>query len=69
MSFSGANAGHSAGYSLSLVAESTNGVLLGAERTATQGELPETVGSEASILLLQEIHRGEYLNMNHFKYV
>ncbi len=55
---SGSNAGHSAGYSLSLVAESTNGNILGVERTAGQGELPETIGSEAAILLLQEIHRG-----------
>ena len=32
--FRGANSGHSAGYSLSLVAESTTGALLSVERTA-----------------------------------
>jgi RNA 3'-terminal phosphate cyclase-like protein len=60
---SGVNSGHSAGYSLSLIAESTSGMQLSVERTAEQGELPEAVGSEGALLLLQEIKNGVFLSI------
>ncbi|RHZ06586.1 hypothetical protein DYB37_002188 [Aphanomyces astaci] len=48
----------SPGYALSLVAESTTGVLIGAETAATSGSLPEDVASMASHLLCEEIQKG-----------
>ena len=65
--YKGAEGGLSAGYSLSLVAESTTGVLLSAERTAGEkkGELPEDVGREAAIMLLEEIRRGGVVDSSH----
>jgi hypothetical protein len=81
-------AGDSPGYSLSLVAETTTGVLLSVERTAAsrvggntaapgaaaaQGwtggagagagaggaaDLPEDVGKECAMMLLQEVYKG-----------
>ena len=56
--YRGADGGASAGYSLALFAESTTGVILSAERTAGQGELPEDIGKQAAILLLEEIRKG-----------
>lgn len=61
--FKGTEGGLSPGYSLFLVAESTTGVLLSAERTAAVGgaiggELPERIGEEGALLLLEEIRRG-----------
>jgi RNA 3'-terminal phosphate cyclase-like protein len=61
--YSGQNSGHSAGYSISLVAETTTGAQLSIERTAEQGELPEQVGNEAALLLLQEIKNGKVLTV------
>jgi hypothetical protein len=61
---SGSDAGLSAGYSLSLVAESTTGALLSIERTAGQlgpAELPETVGEEGALMLLDEMCKGMVL--------
>lgn len=70
---SGAEGGKSPGYSLSLVAESTTGVLISTERTAGEGgadssgggagtggrpELPEAVGEEGAYRLLEEIRKG-----------
>lgn len=59
----GIEGGLSPGYSLLLIAESTSGAILSAERTAagglsTGGELPETIGQEGSIFLLEEISQG-----------
>jgi RNA 3'-terminal phosphate cyclase-like protein len=69
--YKGAEGGKSPGYSLSLVAESTSGVLLSVERTAGEGqeegtgsgtggrpELPESVGEEGAYRLLDEIRKG-----------
>ena len=69
--YKGAEGGKSPGYSLSLVAESTTGVLLSTERTAGEGqeetggvtqggrpELPESVGEEGAYRLLDEIRKG-----------
>lgn len=68
--YKGAEGGNSAGYSLALVAESTTGVLLSVERTAAtrsggMGELPEDVGREGSLLLLEEIRRGGVVDSTH----
>jgi RNA 3'-terminal phosphate cyclase-like protein len=70
--YKGAEGGKSPGYSLSLVAESTSGVLLSVERTAGEGqedgagtgqggrpELPESVGEEGAYRLLDEIRKGK----------
>ncbi|ETV84702.1 18S rRNA biogenesis protein RCL1 [Aphanomyces astaci] len=56
--YRGTDSGLSPGYALSLVAESTTGVLLGAETAATSGSLPEDVASMASHLLCEEIQKG-----------
>ncbi len=55
--------GLSPGYSITLIAETTTGALLSAERAATKGagageELPEIVGKECALLLLNEISQG-----------
>lgn len=68
--FKGADGGNSAGYSLSLVAESTTGALISIDRTAVtnkngMGELPEDVGREGSLLLLEEINRGGVVDSSH----
>ena len=68
--YRGSDGGNSAGYSLSLVAESTTGVLLSVERTAggpnAQGmELPEDIGSEGARMLLDEIRRGGVVDSSH----
>lgn len=60
----GINGGLSPGYSVCLVAETTSGALLSAERMAASGagaggELPENVGKEGAMLLLEEISQGE----------
>jgi RNA 3'-terminal phosphate cyclase-like protein len=60
--FKGSEGGQSPGYSLCLVAETTTGALISAERTAVassgQADLPETIGQECALLLLEEIRRG-----------
>eukprot|EP00596_Hydrurales_sp_CCMP1899_P001138 CAMPEP_0119038492 /NCGR_PEP_ID=MMETSP1177-20130426/7455_1 /TAXON_ID=2985 /ORGANISM="Ochromonas sp, Strain CCMP1899" /LENGTH=288 /DNA_ID=CAMNT_0007001153 /DNA_START=148 /DNA_END=1015 /DNA_ORIENTATION=- len=66
--YKGAEGGKSPGYSLSLVAESTTGVLLSTERTAGENsegsggrpELPESVGEEGAYRLLEEIEKVEF---------
>lgn len=57
--------GNSPGYSFALYAESTTGIVLSAERKAEQGELPEDVGTEGAILLLDEIKRGGVVDTAH----
>lgn len=59
----GPNSGKSPGFGLVLVAETLNGVFLGAEVVSTpqgQGEmqLPEDLGRNCAKLLLEEIYRG-----------
>lgn len=56
--YKGSESGQSPGYALSLVAETTTGVYLGAEAAATGGNLPEDVASLASSLLCEEISKG-----------
>lgn len=48
----------SPGFALSLVAESTTGALLSAERAAEKGETPEDIGRIAAKTLLAEVQRG-----------
>lgn len=52
--YKGREGGASAGFSLSLVSESTTGVLLSVERTAAvgTGELPEVIGREGAMMLV-----------------
>ncbi|NP_001079592.1 RNA terminal phosphate cyclase-like 1 L homeolog [Xenopus laevis] len=59
----GANSGKSPGFGLSLVAETTEGCFLSAELASNpQGEgstvLPEDLGRNCAMLLLEEIYRG-----------
>ena len=63
--YRGADGGASAGYSLSLFAESTSGVILSTERTSAPGELPEDIGEEGAFLLLEEISRGGTIDSSH----
>jgi len=63
--FSGKNSGSSPGFALSLVAESTTGMLISAEVTAQQGTLPEELGHLGSKLLLEEIKNGGCLDQAH----
>ena len=56
--YRGDESGRSPGFAVSLVAESTTGVLLSAERVAQGGEAPEDVGAEAARLLCHEISLG-----------
>jgi RNA 3'-terminal phosphate cyclase-like protein len=66
----GAESGNSAGYSLSLVAESNTGVLLSVESTAggpdaVAGETPEDIGRDGANKLLAEIERGGVVDSTH----
>lgn len=66
--YKGSDGGNSPGYSLSLVAESTTGILMSSERTAVSGvggELPEVVGEEGALLMLEEIRRGGVVDSSH----
>ncbi|CEG35187.1 18s rrna biogenesis protein rcl1 [Plasmopara halstedii] len=56
--FKGVESGHSPGFALSLVAETTTGVFLGSEAAAEPGDLPEDVATRASHALCEEIQRG-----------
>ncbi|RUP43445.1 RNA 3'-terminal phosphate cyclase/enolpyruvate transferase [Jimgerdemannia flammicorona] len=56
--YKGPESGKSPGFSLSLVAESTTGVLLSAERAAEKGETPEDLSRVAAKMLLAEVRRG-----------
>ena len=64
-SYAGPAAGFSAGYGLSLFAESTSGFIISAERTSEPRELPEEVGAESAYLLLDEIGRGGVVDSSH----
>ncbi|KAI8388031.1 RNA 3'-terminal phosphate cyclase domain-containing protein [Radiomyces spectabilis] len=56
--YKGAESGKSPGFALSLVAESTTGALLSAEKAAQPGQTPEDVGVIAAKLLLEEVRKG-----------
>lgn len=56
--YKGSESGQSPGFALSLVAETTTGVFLGAEAAAAGGNLPEDVATLASHLLCEEISKG-----------
>ncbi|KJE90878.1 RNA 3'-terminal phosphate cyclase-like protein [Capsaspora owczarzaki ATCC 30864] len=55
--YKGAESGRSPGFALSLVAESTTGVLTSAECAAEAGMLPEDLGLRTAKLLFEEISR------------
>jgi len=66
----GAESGNSAGYSVSLVAESNTGALLSVESTAggpdaVVGETPEDIGRDGAYKLLAEIERGGVIDSTH----
>eukprot|EP01035_Chromulina_nebulosa_P020430 gene20430-26511_t len=66
----GKESGLSAGYSVCLVAESTTGNKLSIERTAGQyadngAELPENIGQDAALMLLDEISTGGVVDRSH----
>ncbi|KAL1929949.1 hypothetical protein VTP01DRAFT_1103 [Rhizomucor pusillus] len=56
--YKGAESGKSPGFALSLVAESTTGALLSAEKAAQPGDAAEDVGLAAAKMLLREISKG-----------
>ncbi|CAM9740500.1 unnamed protein product [Ectocarpus sp. 12 AP-2014] len=61
----GRTGGESPGFALSLVAESTTGVLLVAETAAEKGTLPEDLGNLGSKLILEEIKNGGCVDSSH----
>lgn len=68
--YKGVEAGLSAGYSVFLTAESTTGASLSIERGAAPsntggGELPESIGQQAALLLLEEICLGGVVDRTH----
>lgn len=63
--YKGAESGKSPGFALSLVAESTTGVLLSAERAGEAGETPEDIGVRVARLLLETIARGGCVDSAH----
>ncbi|CAG8460873.1 10022_t:CDS:2 [Ambispora gerdemannii] len=56
--FRGEESGKSPGFALSLVSETTTGVLFSAERAANPGETPEDIGNRTAKQLLSEIRNG-----------
>lgn len=56
--YKGEESGKSPGFAVALVAETTTGALLSAERVAKGGETPEDIGIEAAKLLYNEISLG-----------
>jgi RNA 3'-terminal phosphate cyclase-like protein len=63
--YKGKDSGNSPGYAITLVAESTSGVLLSSELSNFEAKLPEEVGSIAANLLLQEIESGGVIDSAH----
>eukprot|EP00741_Cyanophora_paradoxa_P006305 tig00000989_g6112.t1 len=56
--YKGNDSGRSPGFALSLVAESTTGTLLCAEKVGEAGSMPEDIGTAAARLLMEEIMKG-----------
>jgi RNA 3'-terminal phosphate cyclase-like protein len=52
---SGLGGGHSPGYGLMLVAESTTGCMLSVDAYAAEGMVPEDLGTLGSKLMLEEV--------------
>ncbi|KAJ2422386.1 hypothetical protein GGF41_003522 [Coemansia sp. RSA 2531] len=63
--YKGAESGFSPGFGISLVAESTTGVLMTAELCADPGDAPEDIGRDAAKILLTEISRGGCFDSSH----
>lgn len=64
--YKGKTSGASAGYAIALYAESSTGVLMSTERAARRGgELPEDIGREAALRLLEEVWRGGVVDSTH----
>ncbi|XP_033636575.1 RNA 3'-terminal phosphate cyclase-like protein [Asterias rubens] len=65
----GAQSGKSPGFGLSLVAETTEGAFLSAELSSNQkGQtptIPEDLGKETAMLLMEEIYRGGCVDSRH----
>ncbi|KAI9922741.1 hypothetical protein PsorP6_002176 [Peronosclerospora sorghi] len=56
--YKGNESGKSPGFSLTLFAETTSGIVLGSEAAAEPGDLPENVATRASHALCREINNG-----------
>lgn len=63
--YSGKESGLSAGYGMTLVVESTTGVILSAEMCARKGDTPEALGDRIAKLLLNEIVKGGVVDSCH----
>lgn len=63
--YRGVESGKSPGFGLSLAAETTSGMIIGAEAVATRGALPEDVAQEASYALCNEIEKGGCVDTLH----
>ncbi|TFK55090.1 18S rRNA biogenesis protein [Heliocybe sulcata] len=63
--YKGADSGHSPGYALSLLAESTTGALHCAEAVSQPGVAPEDIALAATRALLEEIRRGGCVDRKH----
>jgi len=63
--YKGKDAGLSPGFALSLVSESTTGVLISAQRTAATSQLPEDIGKQTANLLCEEIANGGCVDTCH----
>ena len=63
--FKGEEAGKSAGFSLSLVAESTTGCLYSIDKIGKAGSTPEEIGVQSAKLLLREISLGGVIDSSH----
>jgi len=63
--YKGRDSGVSPGFGISLAAETTEGVLISAQRTASKGELPEDIGAFCANLLCQEIAAGGVVDSCH----
>ncbi len=61
----GKAAGHSSGFGISLVAESTSGMLLSAQAAPEGPGLPEDIGKRAAKLLCDQIAQGGCVDVNH----
>ncbi|EFJ17337.1 hypothetical protein SELMODRAFT_114666, partial [Selaginella moellendorffii] len=67
--YTGSDSGKSPGYGISLVAEMTTGCILSSECVATHSgaselQLPEDLGMQAAMSLLQEIKVGRSCRFN-----
>jgi len=61
----GSSAGKSPGFGLSLVAETAKGCHISAEGIGSKGVLPEDVGRQTALLLLEEVFKGGCIDTSH----